>query len=370
MTTGQIISAAGHLGLIAWVLLGGAFRSEPLPVKVTRVTAISAEDYAALTAPGRAPDALANVDTPDPPEAGEAPVMQPTADTPPEQSRPAPARTATPDTAPERTPAPPVRAEVGDDVAVMQPPAEDRAALAPEVSERPAPRPAPRVAPRPVAPPDMDLRIDDIDRPRTAPKEAARPRPAEKPTARQEATTEIVTEAEETPSAAPPRSLRPRARPERRAAAPPTDPAQDETPAPPSVEEAAVEDAVAAALGQAGATGGGSAAPAGPPLSAGERDALRLAVQECWNVGSLSSDALATTVVVAVRMGRDGRPETGSIRMVDYTGGSAAAAERAFGAARRAIIRCGIDGYDLPAGKYDRWRDIEMTFNPEKMRTR
>jgi len=67
-------------------------------------------------------------------------------------------------------------------------------------------------------------------------------------------------------------------------------------------------------------------------------------------------------------MFEDGRPDTGSIRMVDFTGGSAAAAERAYAAARRAIIRCGIDGYDLPAGKYDRWRDIEMTFNPEKMR--
>ena len=37
-------------------------------------------------------------------------------------------------------------------------------------------------------------------------------------------------------------------------------------------------------------------------------------------------------------------------------------------AARRAIIRCGADGYKLPPEKYDQWRDIEMTFNPEKMR--
>ena len=37
-------------------------------------------------------------------------------------------------------------------------------------------------------------------------------------------------------------------------------------------------------------------------------------------------------------------------------------------AARRAILRCGTKGYDLPQEKFGQWRDIEMTFNPEKMR--
>ena len=59
-----------------------------------------------------------------------------------------------------------------------------------------------------------------------------------------------------------------------------------------------------------------------------------------------------------------------SIEMLSASGGSAAAARQAFEAARRAIIRCGASGYDLPTEKYDRWRNIEMTFNPEKMRIR
>ncbi|MEM6478789.1 MAG: energy transducer TonB, partial [Pseudomonadota bacterium] len=42
----------------------------------------------------------------------------------------------------------------------------------------------------------------------------------------------------------------------------------------------------------------------------------------------------------------------------------------AFEAARRAIIRCGAKGFDLPSEKYDQWKEIEMTFNPEQMRTR
>ena len=73
-----------------------------------------------------------------------------------------------------------------------------------------------------------------------------------------------------------------------------------------------------------------------PPMTQGERDALRVAVQQCWNVGSLSSEALRTTVVVSVEMSQDGRPDSGSIRMVSSSGGGEAA-KQAFEAARRAI---------------------------------
>jgi hypothetical protein len=134
----------------------------------------------------------------------------------------------------------------------------------------------------------------------------------------------------------------------------------------PKPDESAVNDALAEALGQAG--GADQGAPSGPPLTAGEKDALRVSVQRCWNVGSLSSEALRTTVVVGVRMGEDARPVSGSIELLSSSGGSDAAARQAYEAARRAIIRCGANGYDLPKDKYDHWRDIEMTFNPERMR--
>ena len=93
--------------------------------------------------------------------------------------------------------------------------------------------------------------------------------------------------------------------------------------------------------------------------------------------GSVLGSALAlrlflflvpTTVVVAVNLSPEGRPESGTIRMLSSSGGSGDAAKQAFEAARRAIIRCGASGFDLPAEKYDQWRDIEMTFNPERMR--
>jgi hypothetical protein len=69
-------------------------------------------------------------------------------------------------------------------------------------------------------------------------------------------------------------------------------------------------------------------------------------------------------------MARDGRPENGTIRLIESTGGSDAAARQAFEAARRAIIRCGSNGFDLPEESYDHWRSVEMVFNPEGMRLR
>ena len=107
---------------------------------------------------------------------------------------------------------------------------------------------------------------------------------------------------------------------------------------------------------------------AAPLQSSGQRDGLRVAVPECWNVGALSMDTLGLTVTVAASMQPDGMPDAGSIRLTDAEGGSGAAVERAFYAARRAIIRCGQDGYDLPPGDYDKWRDVELIFAPDSMR--
>ncbi|MCC5957291.1 MAG: hypothetical protein JJU07_14420, partial [Natronohydrobacter sp.] len=135
----------------------------------------------------------------------------------------------------------------------------------------------------------------------------------------------------------------------------------------------AIAEALAAALAEQ--LSGGNAAP-GPTSSAGglsasEADALRLAIQACWNIGVLSTDAQQVTVTVAFSMTPSARHEQGSIRMVGASGGSETAVQQAFEAARRAIIRCeGPDGYGLPPEKYDAWRDIEITFNPEGMRLR
>ena len=254
----------------------------------------------------------------------------------------------------------------------MQPPQEDTALLVPEESPRPQVRPAPRVAPEPVAPPEPDVEVDEVERQEVAPSEepANVVEDESEATAPEEATTEIVTEAEENDvmNAAPAQSIRPRSRPAPAETETETETASAPSDAPeaPETDNSAVNDALAEALGQSGTSSNDT--PQGPPLTAGEKDALRVAVQNCWNVGSLSSEALRTTVVVGVEMSEDAKPVVSSIQMLSASGGSGDAAKQAFEAARRAIIRCGSGGFDLPVEKYDRWRDIEMTFNPERMR--
>ena len=229
-----------------------------------------------------------------------------------------------------------------------------------------------------MAAPEPDTRVADTVTEEVVPDEAAEtPREEAEAGAPEEATTQIVTEATEPPSAAPTTSVRPRtrpARPEPVAETPRAAPTPEPAPQTPAAQQPSTTDAVNDALRQA-LEGAAAATPtpagqSGPPMTSGERDALRVAVQQCWNVGSLSSEALRTTVVVAVSMSEDGRPMNETLRMLSYDGGSEAAARQAFESARRAIIRCGANGFNLPRDKYAQWREIEMTFNPENMRIR
>ncbi|WP_104491277.1 cell envelope integrity protein TolA [Paracoccus denitrificans] len=129
--------------------------------------------------------------------------------------------------------------------------------------------------------------------------------------------------------------------------------------------EAAKQAAMKEAMqdqGSAG-SGGGGAAASGPPLSQGEKDGFRVAVEQCWNRGSLSTEASRTTVSVQFSMAPDGTVEKGSLRMIGHDGGSDAAAKQAYEAARRAILMCEKGGYKLPPEKYNRWKDVIIDFN-------
>ena len=103
-------------------------------------------------------------------------------------------------------------------------------------------------------------------------------------------------------------------------------------------------------------------------MTSGEKEGLRVAVQRCWVV-DVGSQAANVTVTVAMQMDQSGRV-SGDIRLIGSEGSPASAVDTAFQAARRAILRCQGDGYDLPAEKYAQWREIEMTFNPDGMRVR
>lgn len=364
MHSGQYISGAGHLGLIAWLLLGGLFTDRPDTFELTEVSVISGADFDAMVAARQAPQSATEVaqpETPDsvekPPEITRAPdtaIEQPApvqVDSPPEDTPPQ--VTELPPEAPaEETPTPPDLSEPVGDIAV----------LAPETAPEAAPRPVARVAPEPVAPPEPEAEPDAQTREAVAP-DAVGEAPEQEPleaTAPEEAVAEIVTEATNAPA----RSNRP---PGKRPAAPAprrvveaSEPSQE-----PAGEAGAVDNGdVLAALAAAQEA---VAAPSGPPLSAGEKDALRAQIAKCWNIGSLSTAALGTTVIIGVRMNSDATPVNDSIRMIGTSGGSDASARRVYDSARRAIILCGARGYDLPADKFDQWQNIEMTFDPSKM---
>ncbi len=392
MSTGAYISGLAHVALILWLLFGGLLpgRRPPEVAQVAEVTLLSSAEFAALTQPQSAPETAPQSSPPPAPPADESPPEQPaSAVSPPAAppARPAPAApapgTAPPEDAPLRPEAAPPPDSAPPDVA--PPPAMTPGAVPEGLPEIPAapgaeavPLPAPRVAPEAAPPPPEALRA-----PEAAPAVRAdssspnAPEAAERPeTAPEQAATEIVTEAERPASAGLLRSLRPLPRPPRPA---PEAPAAGSGPEGAGAGGAGAADPIAAAVagalreavsGQPPASAAPRATRRGPPLTGAEREGLRVAVQKCWNVGALSSAALATTVVVYVQLGRDGRPDVSSIRMLSSSGGSEAAARQAYEAARRAIIRCGSRGFDLPAEKYAQWKEIEMTFNPERMRIR
>lgn len=372
MHAGHYISGAGHLALLGWLALGNVFAAEPLPFEATDVAVISGAEYEALVNAAQPPQSITEVAQPaSPDEEAGAPEVTSDVDLQPNLQQPqaaaSPDAEAPPDVS-EITPLPPP-ADVSDQAPILALPSAEINVDVPEVSDTPVPEAAERVAPEAVAQPDPEALPDDVVQEAVAQDDRgeSEQEPADA-TAPEAAATEIVTEAER-PSAAPTRSLRPPARrpepPVQTAApAPESTPAPD---APPATTEDAVNSALAEALG--GDTGTASV-PQGPPLSAGEKESLRVAVSSCWNVGSLSTDALGTTVVVTVSMTQDGKPVVPSIALASYTGGTEAAARQAFEAARRAIIRCGARGYELPVEKYGQWREIEMTFNPERMRVK
>lgn len=365
MDTGTKISAIAHVSLIGWALVGGTFRSEPLPMTVQDVSVVTEQQFAAMTAQTDAPTVAPTPGAPEQPDAPDIEANAPQA-TEEEQVRPEPVTPVEPQPEPEpETVTPPPEPDVPEETPELIEPETDVAALPVPPGPEAQPAPSDRIAPEAIAPPPPEAKPDDVETPPVSLDEGAETQQDQQDqTAPEEAAPEIVTEAEESDDPSPLTSPRPRVRPNR--PSPPSEPEVAETPqaepqAPAQTDDAAINDALTEALG-------GGTEPSGPPLTSGEKDAMRLAVSQCWNVGSLSTDALNVVVVVGFSLNRDGTVVGGSLRMLESSGGTGGATNQAYEAARRAILRCGSKGYDLPADKYAQWQDIEITFNPERMR--
>jgi len=380
--TGTYISGIAHVAVIGWAIIGGSlFNAEPKPqVQVTDVSVISSASFDAMLS--KAPDAAIDINLPQTPDQTDLLPTQPTAD-----QRPVKAKVSEPDKptetdqnpdlkaikAPPRAavltespqaPEPPVTDQVGATLIVPNAPVAaddqsgrkqpDKLAMV-ESAEKPAPKVATEAAPKPPTDAETAKEVEKSTTPDGVSQTPERPSTEKAP---DQASTEIITEAKEKPSTvAPLSSSRPKGRPAT---------LKDK------VKTAeAIESALAQAVSEAGtAAPQPRAAPSGPPLTGSEIEGLRVEVGGCWNVGSMSTDAMKITVVVGVSLGIDGVPIIGSLKLVSATAGSEDAIGKAYEVARRAIIRCGGAGFDLPAEKYDHWREVEITFNPENMRNK
>lgn len=353
---GTIGSALLHGGFLLWVILGDwLFAPDDAPeIPVAEVSLMSAAEFEKLS------------------EAASKPETAPLAASEPPPQRPAPEPEPTPEVLPEAEAAQPEPAPVPD-----APVAEEAQPIpVPETDIAPAPRPIDRVADTPVDDTNDTPELADTVTPEvsdqpaetvleTLPEEAASP---------EEAATQIVTEAVETepdaPQLAPTASRRPQGRPKAEDLTP--EEVTEETP-PEETDTTAVDDAVEAALAEAAtepAPEADSGADAGPPMTIGEKDALRVSIKKCWNLGALSSEAMRTTVIVYVTLARDGTPDIASLKLLGSEGGSGAAADKMFEVARRAIARCGKAGFPLPPEKYEQWKELELVFDPDGMRVR
>ncbi len=360
MDTGTKASAIAHGALIAWVIVGDVlwpFDTSSMP-EVANVSLMSEADFAALQASAPKPDAPSEA----PPAPAEATPPPPKPAEPP--AEPLPEDLPVADAAQPEDAPPPVApiAEVEQPIPV------------PQSETPPAPRPMDRVAATPVdeqpdTPDVADQAVPEVSD--EAPPDAE-VTPTEEPAAApQEAAPVVVTEAdpapEDAPQLAPTTSIRPKSRPARPAETPPPDADAEAIAA--ALAEATADAPADAAAEPAADAGASSDIPEGPPMSGGEVEGLRIAINRCWVTSTLSTEAMNTTVTLRVEMSQDGKPT--SIEMTSFEGGSAAAADRAFEAGRRAVNRCaGPNGYDLPPEKYGQWNVLNLIFDPNGMRLR
>ena len=103
-------------------------------------------------------------------------------------------------------------------------------------------------------------------------------------------------------------------------------------------------------------------------LSVDERARFQMQVAQCWNVGGAANPLPVVTVTFALN--RQAKPIPDSLQLIGAGKDTSDAVKSAYGAAKRAILRCGAKGYELPLEKYGQWRNIELTFNPERMSLR
>jgi Meckel syndrome type 1 protein len=230
------------------------------------------------------------------------------------------------------------------------------------------PKQADRVAPEAAPEPEV-LTKDTEAKPETAPSETAE---AEKPVeetaaAPPEATTEIVTEADEAGekiAPAPIASAPPKGRPAAVVAAAEAAKKQPEEPKPAEeIKTAEAEKKPAATEGERQPRRA-TDAPLGAKLTSGEIEGLRIGLSKFWRIDRVTNLPNYEELVVVMRVNLDqsgriiGAPEP-----ISPANASDGRFKIAIDVARIALQRAAP--FPLPPEKYGRWKSIEVTFNPK-----
>lgn len=94
---------------------------------------------------------------------------------------------------------------------------------------------------------------------------------------------------------------------------------------------------------------------------------LEPAVGECFSLGLGRQDISNADILVSFSLRENGKPIISSINFESFSGDDYMTASKLFDVARRAIIRCGLNGYQLPNSKYNYWKTVEARFNLKGM---
>ena len=101
-----------------------------------------------------------------------------------------------------------------------------------------------------------------------------------------------------------------------------------------------------------------------------EIDAIKWQIERCWTIPAGARDAAKLVVQIRIQLNRDGSlaraPEILDGYALRSRGGFYRAA---VDSARRAVLKCS-PLRNLPVEKFDRWRDITLSFDPREMLAR
>lgn len=375
-----ITSVFLHVLLLVIVLLDPSADERRLDFDVANsVEVVSASDVPALASlgtPVAAPRGTGGRRETAPTPPAEQPSREVAPPTPPSTKPPAPGKTETPGSGgPAATP------RDGDRRAEAAPaeparPTRDETAVAPEPIPTPKPEPKPErdTAPKPVAPAEAAARpasgggtktaspsttsppLIDFTEPKPPSPPADTP-PAKPATAAPEAAPITPQESQPKPDAPDFASVLQRVEDldaADRAAANPTPQPQ---PAPTPDQIAALLESDVPQLGQA------------DQVTADEIANLRRQIEACWNVPAGVRDAGDLIVRLRVVMNPDGTP---SSVVIDDTRQAASGGpwQAAADSARRAVLNPRCHPFRLPPEKFETWKHLVLTFNPQEMLNR